>query len=79
MHHTWPVTIIACRYGGAYEGAPFAAFNEYPEMIQKTMGDDTTCATFFDLYEQLRERPIGRGGSPQEAYDDLVRKLKPGS
>lgn len=70
----WPVTILAARYQGTYEGAPWVAFHESPGDVHLAHCGDTACATFFDSYR----KPIGRGQSPKHAYDDLVRQLTPG-
>lgn len=67
----YPVTIIAARYGGAYEGAPWIAFNDYqaPDFAQ---ADDVSCATFFATYA----KPIGRGLTPDAALGDLESKIQ---
>lgn len=72
-YDVYPVTIIAARYGGTYEGAKWIAFNDYPYNVTYAMSDDISCSNFFDEYE--KHKPIGRGESPKHAYDDLCKKL----
>lgn len=44
----WPITIIASRYGGVYEGAKFLAFNlNFFEIPDAVHGDDISCSTWF--------------------------------
>lgn len=76
MQDPYPVTILASRYGGTYEGATWVAFNDRPDMVDDAMADDITCSNFFRNYEKMRQKPIGRGESPKHAYDDLCEKLK---
>jgi len=71
----YPLTLIASRYRGTYEGASWVAFNDYPERLDGAMGDDVTCVSFFRMYERFK--PIGRGETPQEAIRDLARQVKP--
>lgn len=71
----YPLTIIAARYGGTYEGAPFIAFNEYYEAVPlDASGDDVECASFFVDYR----KPLGRGNTPDEAMADLARQIEDG-
>lgn len=69
----YPLTVLAARYGGTYEGAKYVAFNDKPGVVVSALGDDIMCAAFFDTYERLK--PIGRGATPQEASEDLRRKV----
>lgn len=70
---TYPVTIISARYGGVYEGGGWLAFNCYEEQVpEAASGDDVTCATFWAYYSE----PVGKGKTPNEAYNDLVKKLE---
>lgn len=75
-HDVYPVTIITTRYCGTYEGgALWVAFNDHcdSEALHGAMGGDIQCSTFFEVYERFK--PIGRGQTPEEAYQDLARKL----
>jgi hypothetical protein len=66
--YLYPVVIIKARYGGIYEGAQWLAFNDEPEHLTAVLGDDGECGAFF---EGGYHGPIGRGATPQEAYDSL--------
>lgn len=67
----YPVVILMARYSGVYEGAPWIAFNDYAFKVEEAQADDVTCALFFGGYP----KPIGRGSTPQEAYEDLRRQV----
>lgn len=68
----WPLTVVADRYGGAYSGGKYIAWNCYPwEVPGDSFGDDCSCADFW-----MFERMAGRGCTPMEAIGDLVRKLE---
>lgn len=69
----YPLTVLAARYRGTYEGAPWVAFNDCPENLDGALGDDITCGTFFRTYERFK--PIGRGATPEDAIRDLAEKL----
>lgn len=82
----YPVTIIKSRYGGVYEGAEWIAFNdgEDSEWIAEATGEDTTCSSFFykidnpkaKMMNEFDERLfVGRGKTPQKAYEDLLKKI----
>jgi len=67
----YPVTTVWSRYGGAYEPGKWVAFPMYPDQLPPDWhADDVVCAEFF----RERRQDIGGGDSPQEAYDDLVRR-----
>lgn len=67
-----PVTVTADRYGGTYSGAPWLAFPQQPGDIPADIfGEDGDCAMFWDGYKY----PVGKGSTPQEAYEDLVKQL----
>ena len=69
----YPITIVQARYGGTYEGAEWLAFNRYPENLPEDWdGDDMSCNEFWTETREF----IGKGGSPQLAYTDLLEKLK---
>lgn len=68
----YPVTIIRSRYNGTYEGARWVAFNDDTFAVRDAEGGDIACCDFFADYP----KPIGRGDSAQEAYEDLIKKLE---
>jgi len=68
----WPVTIVRARYGGIYEPGDWLAFSALPNGLPAEWdADDVTAMDFY----ARRSREIGGGKTPNEAYDDLVRKL----
>lgn len=76
--HIWPVTLVPARYGGAYEGglqnARWLAFPVAPHTLLEESwkdweGDDLACMAWWDAAAGY---PIGRGVSPQAAYDNLL-------
>jgi hypothetical protein len=63
------ITIDDDRYGGAYSGAPYTAWDgDAPDDID---AGDVTCQLFWES----SRRVYGKGNSPQEALIDLVRKF----
>ena len=72
--NVYPVTIIMDRYGGCYSGALWLAFNDfYYEIPGEVDGSDVECMMYW---EEADKSKIGFGSSIQEAYQDLVKKLK---
>jgi hypothetical protein len=70
----YPCTIVPARYGGVYEGAPWLAFPCDPDAIPDGWdGGDPECAGFFAEYSGA---PIGRGGSPDWAHQNLIERLR---
>ena len=79
---THPVTIIKDRYGGAYSGAKWIAWNCAPEIIPpEVAGDDVSCGAFWkpDDWDFKTENTVqdwtmhlGKGATPQEAYEALL-------
>jgi hypothetical protein len=66
------VTIVSSRYGGIYEPGAGVAFACWPDEIPPDWNaDDVTCLEFFTE----RRGEIGGGATPQEAYEDLLRRL----
>ena len=46
----YPVTIIRTRYGGVYEGGPWAALDcSHDEVPEAAIGDDVACVEFWAL------------------------------
>jgi|GEM_PF-3021848 len=68
MKTSFPTTIINDRYGGSYSGGWWLAFPlEHIEVPDEVNGCDRACASFWDQYTG----PVGKGGSPEEAFDNL--------
>jgi hypothetical protein len=76
----YPTTIIPARYGGVYEGGKWLAFpfwhgNLTSEECDDLDGGDCECAEWW-LAHALH--PIGKGATPQAAYDNMLEKLRKG-
>lgn len=70
----WPVTIAADRYGGAYSGGSWLAFPLHPSAVPDgPFGGDVVANRWW---AELRDMPVGRGDTPDQAYDDLARRLE---
>lgn len=70
-----PITIISSRYRGVYEGAKFLAFNlNFFEIPDAVYGDDISCCDWF--CEESVNYQIGKGSTPDEAYNDLLNITK---
>ena len=69
----YPCTIINDRYNGSYSCAKWTAWeleiNEIPYQIDLC---DVTCQNFWEDYEGV----VGKGNTPDEAYNDLLEQLK---
>jgi hypothetical protein len=81
MNEIYPVIILKSRYGGTYEGADWIAFNADYEDLKGVDDGDCECVEFFrkinasKMINCFKEIILcGRGATPQEAYDDLVKK-----
>ena len=69
----YPITVVATRYGGSYEGGLWAAFNARPwEVPTAAMGDDIACMTWWSEENKAR---TGLGFNPDAAVADLKQKL----
>lgn len=92
MSEPYPCTIIKARYGGHYEGGAWLAFNCFYEQIpHEAIGDDLSCATFWDMQSQgmlnypLPQPPplgwdpilivVGKGDTPNGALASLTTQL----
>ena len=64
------ILIFGTRYGGTYEGGLWVAWVGDPDWLDDYQSGDNACQDFFQDYKLA---PIGRGDSPQQALDDLVR------
>jgi len=76
MPYDWvlPVTITPDRYGGVYSGGAWLAFPlDTSAVPEGPFSGDVLAAAWWD---QVGDVPVGRGGSPDQAYDDLVRRLE---
>lgn len=80
----YPCTIIKDRYNGTYSGGVFTAWNEdCYEIPDEVSGDDTECQDFwysnkikpFNVFGEPLF--VGKGRTPQEAYNDLLSKVNP--
>lgn len=68
----YPLTVTADRYSGTYSGAPWLAFPEEPgDVPADVFGEDGECAMFWSAYKY----PVGKGSTPQEANEDLVKQI----
>lgn len=74
-YETYPLTIVADRYNGAYSGGAYTAWNCEPHDIPfDIFGDDVTCAQYWDYVRAEKLSFVGVGGSPREAALDLYIK-----
>lgn len=70
----YPVTIIAARYSGSYEGGTWCAFHCYPHQVPPdATGSDIEC---MEYWHGDASAGIGRGQSPDDALADLVIRNK---
>lgn len=70
----FPCTIVTDRYTGSYSGGKFTAWAQYPDDVpQEIFSQDVPCGEFW---EDEVKKLVGIGDTPQEAYDDLNRKMK---
>ena len=72
----YPLTIVAARYQGCYEGGRYLAFPCDPDAIPEGWdGGDMECAEWFAVADREPAWPIGRGSTPNAAHDDLRKRL----
>ena len=68
----YPLTILCDRYGGAYSGGAYTAWNcYYDEIPSGPDSDDVSCADFW----AANAIPVGFGDTPNDAVIDLERRL----
>lgn len=69
----WPIAIWQSRYGGVYEGGRWIAIGNCEILPQHTamMDQDTEC---MDFWKSKQADHIGRGATPDEALEDLLRR-----
>lgn len=85
IHEIYPCTIIMDRYNGTYSGGKWTAWNMHEQDIPyEPSENDVSCAAFWDSYEngsiefknEYGEKVcIGLGNTPQEALEDLARRM----
>lgn len=75
-----PLTIVSDRHNGSYSGAKFLAFNLYYDRIPLSVNSDIEDEKRFWGREHHRGKAkkyiIGKGDTPNEAYDNLKKLLK---
>ena len=70
----YPCTIVADRYNGSFSGAPWIAYRlSYFELPDELDAGDGEC---HDYWAKEDKSLIGFGQTPQEAYNDLKKKVK---
>lgn len=68
----YPLTIVCDRYGGAYSGAQYLAFNLDPDCIPDAVGaGDIDEMEFWMINKDYEKYDIGKGKTVQEAHDNL--------
>lgn len=68
----YPCAIVRDRYSGAYSGAEWLAFPvDWWNIPDELEGGDAECMMFWDAYDGV----VGKGVSPQAAFEDLVEKM----
>lgn len=77
----YPLCIVEDRYGGAYSGANFLAFNKTLYFVQKLPIDagDIDCENFWNGKDEdydVNDYTIGKGATPDEALWDLIQLLQ---
>lgn len=74
----YPLTIVCDRYSGTYSGGRYLALNTYSEnMPLEIGGGDTEEGDFFSENGKHTQYKIGKGNTPNEAYEDLYNKINP--
>lgn len=69
----YPTTIICDRYGGTYSSASWLAFpHDSWDIPEEVDGEDVECYLFWQDYDGI----VGKGETPQEAMQDLIRKMQ---
>ena len=68
----YPLTIVCDRYSGTYSGGKYTAWNmDFDDVPKAIDADDMNCRSFWHLYKGV----VGLGATPNEAVEDLQRKL----
>jgi len=76
----YPLCVVEDRYGGAYSGARFLAFNMSPHNVQRLPinASDIDCENFWngkDWDYDVNDYIIGKGDTPEEAIWHLILLL----
>lgn len=75
MDGLYPVTITADRYSGTYSGGAYLAWPMCPEDVPSDPDEGDGEALIFWGENTI---PVGRGATPNEAKEDLIRRLETG-
>lgn len=70
----YPCTITSDRYSGAYSGGCWLAWPV--DACYVPSGADDGNYLECDDFWRTWTKPVGKGDTPQAAYDDLARQLK---
>jgi len=75
---TFPVTIVMDRYNGSYSGAKWLAFQENNDDVPGEIGGGDPDEEYFwsNYNSNPKSKPIGKGNTPDEAYQNLIHLLK---
>lgn len=72
----YPLTIVEDRYGGAYSGGKYTAWNVgFDEIPPDIDSDDVWCHNFWNEQENNPTYFVGKGDTVSEALADLYIKL----
>lgn len=79
--YPYPLAVITDRYSGIFAGAKFTAWNRDPDMIpEDVFGGDGEAMDFWIKYHNKDINRafdmVGFGNTPNEAVDDLIKKLE---
>lgn len=72
INEIFPMTIVYDRYGGAYSGGVYTAWNkDFWDIPEEVDGCDPECSLFWLQCEEI----VGVGNTPNLAAEDLMYKL----
>jgi hypothetical protein len=69
----YPCLIFKTRYGGVYEDGLWACIAYHEEIPSEAIDDDVTCSMWW--YSSQSDF-VGRGSTPNEAYEDMLNRYK---
>lgn len=73
MNDIYPLTVVKDRYGGAYSGGKYTAWNmDSHEIPIDIDSDDNMCEAFW-VYNTII---VGKGNTMDEAVDNLAKLLE---
>ena len=73
----YPLTVICDRYSGVYSGGKYLAFNNsFDEIPFEICSGDANCMIFWAEENKYPVYTIGKGDTPLEALEDLIKKLE---